>query len=221
MSSAYHLNKIKFSYPDQAATANILDIKDQTFMSGKTTALLGANGAGKSTLLALLTLIIKAQSGEIECLGEKITDKNRIKHRRKIGLVQQNPYLIKASVADNIKLGLKIHAISHIERETRLKNTLQQLKLQHLADRPAHMLSGGEMQQTAFARMLILQPQIILLDEPFTHLEQKFISHYEQIIAQLQQQKKTIIFTTHNPSQAEKLADHRYTLSDGKLTKIG
>lgn len=217
MSSEYHLHNIKFSYPDQTM---ILDIEDQIFAAGKTTALLGANGAGKSTLLALLTFIIQATAGEIEFFGEKVTAKNCARLRRKIGLVPQNPYLINGSVADNIKLGLKIHGIRHAEREKRLQDILQQFQITAIADRSARMLSGGEIQKIALARMLVLLPTVILLDEPFTHLDRSFISDCEQHISQLQQQHKTIIFTTHNQAQAEKMADSVYNLSDGKLAKI-
>ena len=215
MSAHYHLRKIKFAYKDHT----ILDIEDQIFVAGKTTALIGTNGAGKSTLLSLLTFIIQAQTGAIEFCGEKVTPKNQHRLRKKIGLVQQNPYLINGNVTDNIKLGLKIHKIKPLEREKRLQEMLQKFQLQAIADHPARTLSGGEIQKTVLARTLALQPQVILLDEPFTHLDKAFISEFEKIINLLRQQNRTIIFTTHNHQQAERLADHTYSLAAGKLTK--
>ncbi len=216
MSLQYQLNNIQFSHSEK----KILDIKQQTFEHGKITALVGANGAGKSTLLGLLSLIINPELGEIEFSGTKVTKNNQVILRKSIGLVQQNPYLIKCSVIKNIELGLKFRHVKPVVRESRAREMLRLLKIENLADRSVKSLSGGEAQKVAIGRMLVLDPEVILLDEPFTHLDRKFVGEFELLIQKLKnEQNKTIIFTTHNQSQSKALSDQVFSIVDGHLTK--
>jgi tungstate transport system ATP-binding protein len=169
MSCQYKLNNIQFSYAEK----RILDIEEQSFEQGKITALVGANGAGKSTLLGLLSFIFDAESGEVEFSGVKVTKNNQASLRKSVGLVQQNPYLIKGSVIKNIELGLKFRHVKPAVRESRAKDMLRLLKIENLADRSVKSLSGGEAQKVAIGRALVLDPEVILLDEPFTYLDGK------------------------------------------------
>jgi len=216
MSYQYKLNNIQFSYAEK----KILDIEQQSFEQGKITALVGANGAGKSTLLGLLSFISDAEFGEIEFSGEKVTKKNQASLRKSVGLVQQNPYLIKGSVIKNIELGLKFRHVNPVVRESRAKDMLRLLKIEDLADRSVKSLSGGEAQKVAIGRALVLDPKVILLDEPFTYLDREFVEDFELLIKKLKnEQNKTIIFTTHNQSQAKALSDQVFTIVDGHLTE--
>ena len=217
MSFQYQLNNIQFSYSGKT----ILDIEQQVFEQGKITALLGDNGAGKSTLLGLLAFIIEAEVGKIEFSGETATKKNQISLRKEVGLVQQNPYLIKSSVMKNIELGLKFRHVKPAERESRMKVMLRLLKIENLADRSVKSLSGGEAQKVAIGRALVLDPEVILLDEPFTHLDHEFVEELETLIKQLRdEQNKTIIFTTHDQLQAQTLSDQVFSIENRRLLKV-
>ncbi len=216
MSCQYQLNNIQFSYSDKM----VLDIKQQTFEQGKITALVGPNGAGKSTLLGLLSFILNADLGEIEFSGLKVTKRNQASLRKSIGLIHQNPYLIKGSVIKNIELGLKFRHIKPAVRQSRAKDMLRLLKIENLADRSVKSLSGGEVQKVAIGRTLVLDPKVILLDEPFTYLDREFVKEFETLIKQLRDtQNKTIIFTTHNQLQAQELSDQVFRLEKGQLTE--
>ena len=216
MSCLYQLNNIQFSYSNK----KILDIEQQSFGQGKITALVGANGAGKSTLLGLLAFIIEAETGEIEFSGVKATKNNLALLRKSVGLVQQNPYLIKGSVIKNIELGLKFRHVKTAVRESRAKDILRLLKIENLANRSVKSLSGGEMQKIAIGRALVLDPKGILLDEPFTYLDREFIKEFEVLLKQLRdKQNKTIIFTTHNQLQAQELSNQVFSLEKGQLTE--
>jgi tungstate transport system ATP-binding protein len=216
MACQYHLNKLQFNYSEK----KILDIKQQSFEQGKITALVGANGAGKSTLLGLLSFILNPELGEIEFSGTKVTKNNQATLRKSVGLVQQNPYLIKGSVIKNIELGLKFRHVKPVIRESRAREMLRLLKIESLADRSVKSLSGGEAQKVAIGRMLVLDPEVILLDEPFTHLDREFVEEFESLIKQLRdKQNKTIIFTTHNETQAKMLSDQVFSITDGYLTE--
>jgi len=214
MSCLYKLNNIRFSYADK----KVLDIERQVFEQGKITALVGANGAGKSTLLGLLSFIYDAELGEIEFSGEKVTKSNQATLRKSVGMVQQNPYLIKGSVIKNIELGLKFRHVKPEVREKMAKDMLRILKIEDLADRSVKSLSGGEAQKVAIGRTLVLDPKVILLDEPFTYLDREFAEEFELLIKKLRnEQSKTIIFTTHNQSQAKALSDQVFSIIDGHL----
>lgn len=217
MNKQYQLNNIKFSYANKL----ILDIQQQHFGQGKITALIGENGAGKSTLLGLLSFILPVQSGEIEFSGEKVNKNELVTMRKSVGLVQQNPYLIKGSVIRNIELGLKFRGIDPVERKAKGRNMLRLLRIENLAERSVKSLSGGEAQKVAIGRALVLDPEVILLDEPFTYLDSDFVEEFESLIKQLRDEhNKTIIFTTHNQSQARVLSDQVFCLANGALSEV-
>lgn len=217
MNIQYQLKNIKFAY----ASKTILNIGQQHFEQGKVTALIGENGAGKSTLLGLLSFILPAEPGEIVFAGEKVNKNKRSILIKSVGLVQQNPYLLKGSVTRNIELGLKFHGVDIVERETRVRNMLRMLKIESLADRSVKSLSGGESQKVAIGRALVLDPEVILFDEPFTYLDSDFVEEFESLIKQLRDEhNRTIIFTTHNQSQAQALSDHVFRLREGSLEAV-
>jgi tungstate transport system ATP-binding protein len=217
MNKQYQLNNIKFSYANKL----ILDIQQQHFEQGKITALIGENGAGKSTLLGLLSFILPIQSGEIEFSGEKVNKNEWATLRKSVGLVQQNPYLIKGSVIRNIELGLKFRGIEPVERKVKVRNMLRLLRIENLAERSVKSLSGGEAQKVAIGRALVLDPEVILLDEPFTYLDSDFVEEFESLIIQLRDEhNKTILFTSHNQSQARGLSDQVFCLAKGTLAEV-
>lgn len=214
MSSVYELTGVGFAY----GQVPVLDIHALTINHANITALVGSNGSGKSTLLNLLAFLVLPDSGILRFHGEQVTGSNIHQLRRRIGYVQQKPYLFHASVSDNVELGLKIRGVVKAERRERLRECLVDFGLDSMAERYAHGLSGGEAQKVALARALIHHPQVLILDEPFNHLDRTFREHLQDLIESIvQRDNVTVIFTTHELLHAQSLADQVFTLSDGRL----
>lgn len=214
MSAQYQLKALRFAYADNP----ILEIDAQELPQARITALIGANGSGKTTLLKILSFLMPPDSGEICFAGQALSAKSARTLRNRVGLVLQNPYLLKGSVVKNIEIGLKFRGVESSERAIRVKKMLAWLDMEKLAERSVKSLSGGEAQKTAIARTLVLDPAVILLDEPFTHLDRDFAEELGALIQNLRDEyDKTIIFTSHDQLQAQALSDHIYSLIDAKL----
>jgi tungstate transport system ATP-binding protein len=215
MTTAYQLNNIKVLHNNVSA----LNIEKLLIDSGKCIALLGQNGAGKSTLLNLLAFTAKANQGTIKLFDQIITNKLKAKQRRRIAMVDQQPYLLSGSVHDNIRLALKLQGVDHAQHSSLIEKTLQQLNLTHLADQAAQSLSGGELKRVAIARAIVYDPDILLLDEPFSHLDHRHIRQLETAIQTFAKQpNKTVIFSTHDHPQGLAIADETLNLHAGKIT---
>ena len=216
MTSAYQLNKIKVFHEQQCS----LDIPQLTIAADQCIALLGDNGAGKSTLLNLLAYLNQPSEGELQLMGQAIKSGLSPVQRQTIGYVDQQPFLLSGSISDNIALALKLQGIPSAQRPQRIDKALQQVNLNHLASQSAATLSGGELKRAAIARAIAHEPQILLLDEPFSHLDQSHIQQLELIIENLAAQKgKTVIFSTHDRLQGAALANTTINLIQGKITK--
>lgn len=134
-------------------------------------------------------------------------------------MVFQRPQLLRRSVQDNVAYGLRLRGRE--KDMERITAVLHQLGLHHLHQTPAHTLSGGEMQRVALARSLILQPQVLLLDEPSANLDPYNIKLIEQIVMQINQQlNTTVIIVTHNIFQARRLAQRVALLLNGRLVEV-
>jgi len=216
MTAAYQLNNIKVFHQQQCN----LDIPQLTIPSDQCIALLGDNGAGKSTLLNLLAYLDMPNEGQLRLMGQTIKSSLSPAQRRTIGYVNQQPFLLAGSVTDNIALALKLQGIAAAQRPSLIREALQHVNLTHLATQTANTLSGGELKRAAIARAIAHEPQILLLDEPFSHLDQSHIQQFEVIIEQLAAQAgKTVIFSTHDRLQGAALANTTINLIKGKVTK--
>jgi len=215
MTKAYQLNNIKLSYQHVVR----LDIPALTILAGQCIALLGENGAGKSTLLKLLAFTAQADEGMISLFDQQINSSLNTQQRQKIGFVDQHPYLLPGSVEDNLKLALKLQGIAAKKHQLLIKQALTQTKTAHLADKASNTLSGGELKRVAIARAIVYQPDVLLLDEPFSHLDQHHIQHLEAFIIDFAQQaNKTVIFSSHDRLQGVAIADDVINLVAGKTT---
>lgn len=215
MTAVYELNNIKVFYKKVC----VLDVAQLHIDSGKCIALLGENGAGKSTLMNVLAFTAQANQGTIKLFDQTIRNKLKPQQRRRIGLVSQQPFLLSGSVSDNIRLALKLQGIDHTQHAVIIKNTLDQLNLSHLADQTAHTLSGGELKRVAIARVIAYDPDILLLDEPFSHLDHRHIKQLETAIQSFANKpNKTVIFSTHDHPQGLAIADETLNLHAGKIT---
>lgn len=214
MQSLYKLKDIRFGYDDSV----VLDIDDLEIEKGSTTALVGPNGSGKTTLLNLLAFLYPPTRGELQFLNQPVSRNLNQYYRRKVGFVHQNPYLLRGTVLHNLEIGLKFHGISCDKRTKKIREVMGTLGIENMAQRPVCSLSGGEAQKVAIGRALVLDPEVLLFDEPFTHLDRRFVEELERLIISFRNDnKRTIVFSTHNQLQAQLLADEIYTLVNGNV----
>ncbi len=213
MNIAYDINAVQCSY----AGAPALSLSQLSIKSGRISAIIGPNGAGKSTLMNVLAFLKNFESGEIKFFGEKVRSRDVLGLRRRVGLVPQNPYLLRGSVLDNVELGLKLHGVAFSARRMRAYAVLEHLKIAKFAKASANSLSGGEVQKVALARVLAFDPEVILFDEPFTYLDPASVALLEDIMRDLSNRmQRTVIFSTHEHLDGMALADHVISIVDGK-----
>ncbi len=215
MKPIFSLSGIEKRYGNRKA----LDIERLHFVAGRLYCLTGPNGAGKSTLLSLLALLESPCRGELIVDGLPLPDRaaSRRQLQRQITLVHQSPFLLRGSVARNIRYGLKLRGLSRREQNRRLLWALQTVGLAGFAPRRARSLSGGEQRRVALARALALKPKILLLDEPMAGLDSRSSANLERILDNLRRQGLTIILSTHDDRMAERLSGEEIRLHDGRL----
>lgn len=214
MTAAYQLRGLRYDYGSQ----RVLQGLDVSFEQGKTTALVGPNGAGKTTLLKLLAFLETPDGGEILFQGKPFAKEQQLGLRRKVGLVQQNPYLLQGSVLSNVEIGLRLRGHDKAARLERALDVIAELGLAHKARQSVRELSGGEAQKVAIARILVLEPEVLLLDEPFTYLDASVAVEIEALIAAIRENgSQTIIFSTHDQLRAQTLADSVHSLLRGRV----
>jgi tungstate transport system ATP-binding protein len=200
----------------------ILQGVDLEFTPGAVNVILGPNGAGKSTLLRLLGLLDKPASGAIHYDGRKLSSmppSARIALRRRCGFVFQSPLLLAGSVDANLRFGARLRALSI--RETDIRQVLEKTGLSGKESQDARLLSGGEKQRLQLARVMLLDPDLYLLDEPTANLDPLSVKNIETAIACLAQEGKTVILATHNLIQARLLAGKVFFLKAGRLMQAG
>ena len=212
MTYAYQLDNVKVLYDNQL----VLDIEQLNITANQCLAVLGENGAGKSTLFHLLALLKRPDSGDIRLFGENIATP-KPQHRQQTGLVDQHPYMLPGTVADNILLALKLQKVDKSFHQSRLQHVLETVNLTRLANHPASTLSGGEQRRVAIARVLAFEPEILLLDEPFANLDSLHQRQLEDVINEISASgKRTVLFSTHDRVQASAITPHTIQLLKGK-----
>ena len=188
---------------------------------GELFTLLGPSGCGKTTLLRLIAGFYAPDAGEVRFDGRRVNDVPP--HERGIGMVFQNyalwPHM---TVFDNIAYGLKLREIKRPEIATRVAAVLEKVKLAGLGDRYPGQLSGGQQQRVALARALVLNPKILLLDEPLSNLDAKIRVQVRQEIRKLQKELGiTTIYVTHDQEEALTLSDRIAVFNQGKVLQVG
>lgn len=200
----------------------VLEIDSLAVEAGEIFAMVGPNGAGKSTLFLVLARLLKAAHGQIIFNGRQIDSYHDIDYRRQIALVLQEPLLMDMSVYENAALGLKFRGLSNIEIRDRVTHWLKRLGVAHLSDRPARKLSGGEAQRVSLVRAFVLEPNLLLLDEPFTALDsptrQRLLVDLKSILSET---GMTTIFITHDLQEAVKLATRMTVILGGHIEQTG
>ncbi|MHB0972269.1 MAG: energy-coupling factor ABC transporter ATP-binding protein [Thermoanaerobaculia bacterium] len=222
----------------------VFDIRDVTFrydgipaLSGATlridhgsrVVLLGANGSGKSTLLRLLDALAFPESGSIMHRGVELTeeffedDRQALDFRRRVGLVFQNPdvQLFNPTVFDEVAFGpLQLGWSAELLRE-RVAATIERLDLSHVSDRPPHRLSGGEKKRVALASVLVLEPEVLLLDEPTATLDPRSQSAIIDLLVDAAGTGRTIVTATHDLGIVEDIADRCVIFQEGCVVAEG
>ena len=174
------------------------------------TLVMGPNGAGKSVLLRTLCGLIEPSAGRIEWAGGS-------RPERGVMMVFQHPMMIRASVLENVSLGLKPLGVSRAERYRRAAEILERVALGDRAQDSARHLSGGEQQRLALARAWLTRPRLLLLDEPTASLDPSATAEVERIIREIRTDGTRIVMTTHNLGQATRLGDEVIFISAGKV----
>ena len=217
------LKNIRFFYETGKPVLNELSFDIQ---EGSITAILGPNGSGKTTLLHTILGLLDNQSGDIWIAGRKQSSYTRRELSQVLALVPQIEMVpFNFDVLEYVLLGrtpqLGFLDMPGAEDVRIVKETLSTLNLDDLKNRPVTELSGGEYQMVTLARALVQQPQILLLDEPTSHLDLSNKSHLLDILNGLSKQGVTVVFTTHDPDSAAMIADHVILLKAGTILDAG
>jgi tungstate transport system ATP-binding protein len=202
----------------------VLDQLSHAFQSGLMHAVIGPNGAGKTSLLRLLGLLEKPGQGRVLFRDQDTTSlwPRCLDLRRRLGFLHQHPLLFQGTVIDNLEVGLKYRQVPRRQRRVRVDEVLTAFGLTALARRPAAQLSGGEAQKVALARIMVFDPEVLLLDEPTANLDPHNTFEFERLIADIhEQQGKTIILVTHDLGQAERLSQQLLLLHQGRRVESG
>jgi tungstate transport system ATP-binding protein len=199
-----------------------LQLDHLAIQSSEVLAVVGPNGAGKSTLLLTLARLLKPERGEVWFGGRQASAESETVYRRRIALVMQDPLLFDSSVFDNVASGLRFRGVPKNEIRHKVPIWLERLGVWHLANRRAGQLSGGEAQRVSLARALILEPQLLLLDEPFSALDPPTRSRLlDDLGALLKETSTTTVFVTHDLSEAAQLASRVAVIVGNRLRQVG
>jgi tungstate transport system ATP-binding protein len=187
---------------------------------GEVLGLLGPTGAGKSTLLQLLVGLETPTSGDIRFDGSPfISTDLPLPTRRRMTLLHQRPILLTGSVRLNVEYGLRLRGSQG--RSRKVEGVLDRLGLTKIALQSAQTLSGGQVQLVALARALVIEPEVLLLDEPTAHLDPAHVALVEETLRELQQERRTtIVWATHNLFQARRVAVRAALLLNGQLAEV-
>ncbi len=185
-------------------------------------AIVGPNGAGKTTLLLALAGLIRPNTGQLLFRGSEVGRSEGLSYRRRIGLVMPAPLLLDATVFTNVALGLRFRGVPSPRIDELVTGWLDRLGVAHLRDRRARGLSSGEAQRVSLARALVLEPELILLDEPFASVDAATrMQLVEDLGALLDVTPVTCAVVTHDLDEAVRLGDRMAVLLDGQIRQVG
>lgn len=217
----FEVDRVTYRYQQQIALNELcLDISE-----GTRVALVGANGSGKSTLLRLLDGLVFPEAGEIRFRGEELIEEHfgddafAYNFRRQVGLIFQNPdvQLFNPTVFDEVAFGPLQMRWKTTEVRERVDEILNRFGIFHLKNRIPHRLSGGEKKRVALASVLVLDPAVLLLDEPTAALDPRSQSQFIDLLVQWAGGTKTVITATHDLGDLQDIADRCCVLKAGQL----
>lgn len=199
-----------------------LSVPHLAVRAGETLGVIGPNGAGKSTLLRVLALLQRPTRGDVYFAGERVNlGGNLLAYRRRLAVVLQDPLLLNASVEHNVALGLGFRGMARSAARERISRWLERLGVGHLRLRGARTLSGGEAQRVSLARAFVLEPELLLLDEPFAALDAptraSLIDDIGRILAET---SVTTVLVTHDRGEALALSERLAVMVDGAIRQL-
>lgn len=203
---------------DQAVAVDNLSL---TVRRGEFLSFLGPSGCGKTTTLRMIAGFVDPDDGTIAIMGEDMTE--RPPHQRNLGMVFQNYALFPHMTAyDNVAFGLKMRKVSGSEIRRRVEDALSLVQLSGLHDRYPRQLSGGQQQRVALARAIVIEPHVLLLDEPLSNLDAKLRKAMQTEVRDLQQRLGiTAIYVTHDQEEAMTVSDRIVVMNRGRIMQIG
>jgi lipopolysaccharide export system ATP-binding protein len=190
---------------------------------GEIVGLLGPNGAGKTTTFYMVVGLEEPDEGSVWLGGQDIT-KLPLYQRARLGisyLPQEASVFRKLTVEQNIMAILETLKMTREERHARLEELIEEFHLSHVRKNKGYALSGGERRRTEIARMLTIEPNYVLLDEPFAGIDPIAVDDIQHIIARLRDRKIGILVTDHNVREALEITDRAYIISEGQLFRSG
>jgi molybdopterin-binding protein len=203
------------------AATDALDVPALEVREGEILAIIGPNGSGKSTLLRVLGLLERPTRGTVSFRGRVVDAAGALAVRRRMAVVFQQPLLADMTVAGNAALGLSFRGVTADECESRLGRWLERLNIAPLRDQRARTLSGGEAQRVALARALVLEPDVLLLDEPFSGLDEPSrAALLPDLAAILRADRVTTVLVSHDRGEALALADRVAVLMGGRIRQL-
>jgi lipopolysaccharide export system ATP-binding protein len=190
---------------------------------GEVVGLLGPNGAGKTTTFYIIVGLLRPDRGAVSLNGRDLTDLPMYQRARAgISYLPQEPSVFrKLTVEENLLAILETLPISEHERRERLEQLIEQLGLETVRQSKAYQLSGGERRRVEIARSLVISPQFLLLDEPFSGIDPKQVLELQRIIGRLQESGIGILITDHNVRETLSVTDRAYIINNGRIFRSG
>ena len=216
MLSGINLKKI---YGDREVVKGIsIDVR-----CGEVVGLLGPNGAGKTTTFYMITGMVRPNQGQVKFNNIDLTSMPMYQRARKgISYLSQEPSVFtKLTVEDNLRLVLQMTSLTHKEQDLKMEKLLDDFSITHIRKSKAYTLSGGERRRTEIARALVMDPKIILLDEPFSGIDPIAVEDIQQIIFGLKSMNIGVLITDHNVRETLTITDRAYLLFEGRILKSG
>jgi tungstate transport system ATP-binding protein len=193
---------------------------NMTVDGGGVTVIVGRSGAGKTTLLKILAMLLEPTSGRIIHDGVEMGEKEREALRKRFTMVFQRTVLFSSSVYSNVAYGLRLRGASKEATVAKVRTVLEPLGLAGLEGRLASRLSGGQQQRVSLARALVLEPEVLLMDEPTANLDPENTAIIERMIISFAK-SGSVVMSTHNVAQALRLADRVVFLEAGSIIAEG
>jgi molybdopterin-binding protein len=216
VTSIYDLTKVSKSYGDVKA----LDEVSLVIGEGETLGVVGQSGAGKTTLLRILSGLEEPTNGSIAFRGSGLDASTRLSLRRCATMIFQTPLFLRGDVYTNIAYGLRLRKTPDDKVRMLVTEALDRVRLGGYEDRPARRLSGGEQQRVALARALVLNPDVLLIDEPTSNLDMANAKVISAIIED-EKQGRTVVVSTHDLDLIKRLTDRTVFIEGGRVTEEG
>jgi len=200
---------------NELRVGSILEISALTIVPHAITCITGESGSGKSTFLKLLNRMISPDTGRISYAGKSLEEIDPVLLRRQVVMMAQEPLIFPGTLADNLRMGLRFSE-KPAASETDLAEVLELVKLNQPLEKDPLKLSGGEKQRLALGRVLLMKPDVLLLDEPSASLDDE-TEHLvlQRVVDRVRQQQQTMVMVTHSKSMAASMGERHLVFANG------